>query len=213
MKVGIIGSGNVGQQLGLGFLRTGYEVKIGTRDASKLNEWLKSAGDKASVGSFEDAAKFGEVIVIATFWAGTESAINLAGKDNFKNKIVIDVTNPLDFSQGVPPKFAVTHGNSAGELIQRWLPDSKVVKAFNTISAFIMINPKLEEGNPDLVIAGNDDNAKKTVTEIAKAFGWQNIIDLGDISQSYLLEAFAMLWIIYGFKHNHWTHAFKLLMK
>ncbi len=213
MKVGIIGSGNVGQQLGAGFLRTGHEVKIGTRDATKLNEWLKSGGDKASVGSFKDAAKFGDVIVIATFWAGTESAVNMAGKENFKNKIVIDVTNPLDFSQGVPPKFAVTNGNSGGEIIQKWLQDSKVVKAFNTISAFIMINPKLEEGNPDLVIAGNNEDAKKSVTEIAKAFGWQNVIDLGDISQSYLLEAFAMLWIIYGFKNNHWTHAFKLLMK
>ncbi len=213
MKVGILGSGTVGQQLGLGFLRTGYEVKIGTRDTGKLNDWLKSAGIKASVGSFEDAARFGDIIVIATFWAGTENAVNLAGKDNFKNKIVIDVTNPLDFSQGTPPKFTVTHGNSAGELIQRWLPNSKVVKAFNTISAYIMINPKLEEGYPDLVIAGNDENAKKNVTDIAKAFGWQNVIDIGDISQSYLLEAFAMMWIIYGFKHNHWTHAFKLLMK
>ena len=133
--------------------------------------------------------------------------------NHIKNKIIIDVTNPLDFSQGVPPKFAVTHNNSAGEIIQKWLPDSKVVKAFNTISAYIMINPKLEEGNPDLVIAGNDEAAKETVSEIAKAFGWQNVIDLGDISQSYLLEAFAMMWIIYGFKHNHWTHAFKLLMK
>jgi len=213
MTVGIIGSGNVGQQLALGFLKLGYEVKIGTRDANKLNDWLKTAGLKASVGNFDQSASFGDLIVIATSWSGAESAINLAGRENFKNKIVVDVTNPLDFSQGVPPKFMASMGNSAGEIIQRWLPDSKVVKAFNTISAFIMVNPNLEEGKPDLLIAGNDESAKKTVSDIAKGFGWESVIDMGDISQSFLLEAFAMLWIIYGFKNNHWTHAFKLLKK
>lgn len=213
MKIGILGSGNVGQQLANGFLRTGHEVKIGTRDKTKLNDWLKVAGVNASVGSFEQATNFGDVIVLATSWAGTESAINLAKKENFKYKIVIDVTNPLDFSNGAPPKLDSSVGHSAGERIQTWLPDSKVVKAFNTISAFIMINPKLEEGSPDLVIAGNDTSAKNTVTAFAEAFGWQNVIDIGDITQSYLLEAFAMLWIIFGFKNNHWTHAFKLLMK
>lgn len=213
MKVGILGSGNVGQQLAKGFLRTGHEVKIGTRDSAKLEDWLKTAGHGASVGSFSDAASFGDVIVLATSWAGTESAISLAGNLNFKNKIVIDVTNPLDFSNGTPPKLDSSAGHSAGERIQLWLPYSRIVKAFNTISAFIMINPKLEEGNPDLVIAGNDFDAKKTVTEFAKGFGWQNVIDVGDISQSYLLEAFAMLWIVFGFQHNHWSHAFKLLMK
>lgn len=213
MKIGILGSGTVGQQLANGFLRTGNEVKIGTRDASKLNDWLKNAGQKASIGSFAEAAGFGDIIILATSWAGTENAVELAGKNNFKNKIVVDVTNPLDFSNGAPPKLDSSFGHSAGERIQSWLPDSKVVKAFNTISAFIMVNPKLEEGNPDLVIAGNDSSAKKTVTDFARSFGWQNVIDIGDISQSYLLEAFAMLWIVFGFKNNHWTHAFKLLMK
>ncbi len=213
MKIGILGSGNVGQQLANGFLKTGHEVKIGTRDSSKLNDWLKDAGANAIAGSFAEAAGFGDIIILATSWAGTENAVALAGKDNFKNKIVVDVTNPLDFSQGTPPKLDSSFGKSAGERIQSWLPDSKVVKAFNTISAFIMVNPKLEEGNPDLVIAGNDSVAKKTVIDFARSFGWQNVIDIGDISQSYLLEAFAMLWIVFGFKNNHWTHAFKLLMK
>ena len=213
MRVGILGSGNVGQQLGKGFLRTGHVVKLGTRESSKLNEWLSGAGGNASVGSFEETAEFGEIIVLATSWTGTENVIRLSGKDNLKGKIVIDVTNPLDFSNGAPPKFAVTAGSSASETIQRWLPDSRIVKAFNTISAFIMINPKLEDGNPDLVIAGNDVEAKSVVTGIAKSFGWQSVIDIGDLSQAYLLEAFAMLWITYGFKYNHWTHAFKLLKK
>lgn len=213
MKIGILGSGNVGQQLANGFLRTGHEVKIGTRDVSKLNEWLKNAGASASIGSFNGAASFGDVIVLATSWAGIENAIVLAGKQNFKNKIVIDVTNPLNFSNGAPPKLDSAFGHSAGEKIQSWLPDSKVVKAFNTISAFIMVNPKLEEGNPDLVIAGNEVSAKNVVSDFAKSFGWKNVIDIGDISNSYLLEAFAMLWIVFGFKNNHWTHAFKLLLK
>ena len=213
MKVGILGSGVVGQQLGFGFLRLGHEVKLGTRDTAKLNDWLKEAGKNASVGSTEDAAKFGEIVIIATGWAGTQNAIEQAGKDNFKEKLVIDVTNPLDFSQGAPPKFAVTVGNSAGEQIQKWLPDSKVVKAFNTINAYVMINPKLEEGGPDFFYAGNDEDAKKQVIEIAKQLGWKSFIDFGDISASYWLESLTMIWIHYAFKNNTYAHAFKLLKK
>lgn len=213
MKIGIIGSGVVGQQLGLGFLRLGHEVKIGTRDTNKLSEWLKTAGENAAAGSFEDAAKFGELLILCTFWAGTESAINLAGEENFRGKILIDVTNPLDFSQGTPPKLDSSTGNSGGERVQKWLPETKVVKAFNTINAYIMVNPKREEGDPDLFIAGNDEFAKKTITTFAEQLGWKGIIDIGDISQAFLLEALAYLWVIYGFKNNNWVHAFKLLKK
>lgn len=212
MKVGILGSGIVARQVAIGFLSTGHNVKLGTRDSKKLTEWL-SEYPAASAGSFSDAASFGEIIVVATLWSGTENAIKLAGFDNFKNKIVIDITNPLDFSSGVPPKFMVSYGNSAGEQIQKWLDNSKVVKAFNTVSASIMINPKLEDGNPDLLIAGNNSDAKKVVTKIAQSFGWQNVIDMGEIKKSFWLEAFAMLSIEFGFKYNHWTHAFKLLYK
>lgn len=213
MKIGILGSGTVAQQIAFGLIKIGHQVKLGTRDTNKLSEWLKSAGANSSVGSFKDASEFGEIIILATLWSGTENAITLAGKENFKNKIVIDITNPLDFSKGFPPKFDASPGNSAGERIQKWLPDSKVVKSFNTISAHIMINPKLEEGTPDLLIAGNDDDSKKIVIDIAKNLGWKNVIDMGDISKSFLLEANAMLWIEFGFKYNHWTHAFKLLYK
>jgi predicted dinucleotide-binding enzyme len=213
MNIGILGSGTVAQQMGIGLIKSSHKVKLGTRTQSKLDNWLKNVGSHASVGSFSDAAEYGEIILIATSWEGTENAINLAGKNKFKNKIVIDITNPLDFSNGVPPKFVGKLGNSAGEKIQSWLPDAKVVKAFNTVSSYIMINPILEEGDPDLLIAGNDLDAKKEVTEIAKGFGWKNIIDIGNISESFFLEAFAMLWIHFGFKYNHWTHAFKLLYK
>lgn len=213
MKIGILGSGVVGQQLGLGFIRTGHEVKIGTRDTSKLSDWQKQAGTKGSAGSFEEAASFGELIVLCTLWTGTNSALEMAGQNNLSNKILIDVTNPLDFSKGVPPAFVATPGNSGGEQIQNWLPDTKVVKAFNIINAYIMINPAMQEGKPDMFIAGNDVNAKQKVTELISQFGWEGIHDLGDISMSYWLETFAMLWIHYGFKNNHWTHGFKLLKK
>ena len=213
MKIGILGSGMVGQQLGNGFIRLGHDVKIGTRGTEKLKDWLKEAGGKGSAGSFEETAEFGEIIALATFWAGTENAINLAGKNNFSGKILIDVTNPLDFSQGTPPKFAATVGNSGGEQVQRWLPDTKVVKAFNTVNAYVMVGPKREEGDPDFFYAGNDEDAKKEVVEIAKKLGWKSFIDFGDISASYWLESLTMVWVHYAFKNNHWSHAFKLLKK
>ena len=213
MKIGIIGSGVVGQQLGLGFVKLGHEVRIGTRDISKLANWKSTAGENASAGSFTDVAKFGELIVLASLWGGTKNAVSLAGLENFKEKIIIDVTNPLDFSTGVPPKFVSSPGESGGETIQNLLPDSKVVKAFNTINAYIMCNPKREEGEPTLFIAGNNDEAKKTVTSFAESWGWKSIVDMGDISKAFLLEALAQFWIEYGFKYNNWAHAFKLLNK
>ena len=214
MKIGIIGSGNVAKTLAKGFLASGHEVRLGTRSPEKLDEWLKEIDNpELSVGSNAEAAEFGEVVVLATGWEGTRNAIELAGPENIVGKVLIDVTNPLDFSAGPPPKLAVHYPESGGELVQQWLPDAKVVKAFNTISAHIMINPVLEEGIPDLFIAGDDDYAKKVVTSIARDWGWENIHDLGDITNAYWLETFAMLWIYFGFRNNHWTHAFKLLMK
>lgn len=213
MRVGIIGSGTVGQQLGLGFLKSGYEVKLGTRNPAKLNDWLKQAGEKASVGSFKDAAEFGEIVVVATRWAdgAAQQAILMADKRNFAGKVVIDVTNPLTSGgENQPPKLAVGFPDSAGAIIQGWLPDSRVVKAFNIITAYYMANPKLKEGTPDMFIAGNDPPAKKTVTDIANKWGWQ-VYDIGGIEQSYLLEALAMLWVRYGVLNNYWKHAFKLL--
>ena len=156
-KIGILGSGTVAQTLGTGLLAVGHKVKLGTRDTSKLEAWLKDVTNvNASVGSFADAASFGEVVILATLGVATASAIELAGKRNFTGKIVIDTTNPLDFSKGVPPTFAAELGNSLGEQIQRWIPDSKVVKAFNSIGAHIMVNPKREEGTPDLVALSYD---------------------------------------------------------
>ena len=213
MKIGILGSGMVAQQLGFGFLKSGYDVMLGTRNPAKLNDWKTKAGDKAFVGSFQDAAGFGEIIFVATYWAddATQNAINMGGMENFKGKIVVDVTNPLQFDkEGEAPKPAIGYPWSGGALIQSWLADSKVVKAFNTITANYMANPKLKEGVPDMFFAGNDPEAKKVVMDIAISWGW-NVVDCGDIEQSYLLEALALLWIRYGFMNKHWKHAFKLL--
>ncbi|MEW6014060.1 MAG: NAD(P)-binding domain-containing protein [Candidatus Zixiibacteriota bacterium] len=214
MKVGILGSGMVGQSLARGFAGLGYDVKVGTRDISKLEKWQKELNSpKVSLGSFAEAASFGEALVLATHGVTTLAAIDMAGKEKFGGKMVIDATNPLDFSKGVPPRFAAELGNSLGEQIQRFIPQAKLVKAFNTVNALTMINAHLEEGRPDLFIAGNDDSAKKWVEELAQKWGWNSCVDIGGIAESFWLEAFAMLWIIYGFKNNNWTHAFKLLKK
>jgi predicted dinucleotide-binding enzyme len=215
MKIGIIGSGTVGQHLGLGFLKSGHEVMIGTRSPEKLGDWKKQAGEKASAGSFAEAAKFGEILVLATRWQddATRKAIQMAGSMNFAGKVVIDVTNPLEFgTQGEAPKLAVAYPDSAGKLVQGWVQDAKVVKAFNIITATRMANPHLQEGTADLFIAGDDRGAKEAVAKIASDWGWP-VTDMGGISQAYLLEALAMIWICYGFANKTWSHGFKLLRK
>lgn len=214
MKIGIIGTGNVGFALAAGFLKYGHEVKLGTRDTSqpKVQQWQKEHKAKASLGSLAEAAQFGEVVILATPWTGTHNAIKLAGANSFSGKIVIDPTNPLDFSGGTPPRMSVGQTDSAGESIQRWLPDAHVVKAFNIIGSSHMINPVFKEGSPDMFICGNDAASKKQVTQFLTDFGWDTI-DLGEIGYARFLEPLAMIWIVYGFKTESWNHAFKLLRK
>ncbi len=212
MKIGIIGSGDVAQTLANGYLAKGYEVKLGTRSAEKLSDWKEKAGGDASVGSFAEAAQFGKVVFICAFGAAALQAIELAGAENFQGKTVVDVTNSLDFSEGVPPKFTATVGNSLGERIQNALPEAKVVKAFNTINRTTMIDPHFGEETATLFIAGNDANAKAETRRLAEEFGWE-VEDLGGIEQAFFLEAFASMWVNYAFKYNSWTHAFKFLKK
>jgi hypothetical protein len=214
MKIGIIGTGDVGRTLASGFIKYGHEVMLGSRDVSqeKVQQWLSVNSGNASLGNFSEAAAFGEVVVIATPWSGTKNAINLANASNFTGKTVIDVTNPLDFSNGFPPKLAGGLTGSAGEMIQHWLLGANVVKAFNIVGNTHMVNPKFSEGTPDMFICGNDTKAKVTVNGFLNDFGWQTI-DLGNIAMSKLLESLAMIWIVYGFSNNSWNHAFKLLRK
>ncbi len=212
MKVGILGSGVVGQQLGQGFLRLHHEVMIGTRHPQKLETWLETGGQGALLGTFEAAAKFGELLVVCTKWSGTQHALEMAGPSNFLGKVVIDTTNPLD-STTTPPRFIATPGHSAGEQVQHWLPGAKVVKAFNTISAYTMCCPVRDEGVPDLFICGNDASAKELVGIIARQWEWHSVIDMGGIEEAFFQEALAHIWIQYGFRNNSWSHAFKLLRK
>ncbi len=211
-KIGVIGSGDVAKSLGKGLVKLGNEVMMGTRNPEKLAEWHKEV-NKASIGSFEDAASFGDMIFLCCKGTEIDSAIDLAGIEHFSSKVLVDVTNPLIIQNNEPiPRLAIGFPDSNGLHLQLLLPKAKVIKAFNMVPSAYMANAKLQEGNPDLFIAGNDAVAKKQVMDIASAWGWQ-VTDIGHIDQSYLLEALAMLWIRYAFLHNQWTHAFKLLKK
>jgi 8-hydroxy-5-deazaflavin:NADPH oxidoreductase len=211
MKVAILGTGGVAVDLAKGFVSRGHSVVFGTRDvAGEPAVKAVAAVPGSSAVLHAQAAQQGDMAVLATPWSGAQATLTLAGAANLAGKLVIDVTNPLDFSSG-KPTLALGFPNSAGQSIQQWLPQAKVVKAFNIITSSRMVNPKFEDGAPDMFIAGNDAAAKAQVADILKAFGWRSAIDMGDISKSYLLEALAMVWIDYGVSRNHWAHGFSLL--
>jgi hypothetical protein len=214
MKIGILGTGDVGRAIGNGFVALGHDVKMGARSAGndKARDWVKSAGAHASEGSFADAAQFGEIVVLCTLGVANESAVRGAGLDNFRGKLVIDTTNPLEHAKGRPPTLAVGTTDSGGEQLQRLLPEAKVVKAWNTVGNAHMFKPSFAGGPPDMFIAGNDEGAKQTTTKILRDFGW-DVLDLGGIENSRWLEAMCMAWVAYGFKSGGWNHAFKLLRK
>lgn len=216
MKIGIIGSGAVGQALGAGFAELGNEVMLGTRDpnSAKIHDWLTKTGKGTRAGTFEETASFGELLVLCPLFRAVEDIIKLADKENFKGKIVIDTTNPI---ADEPPKngvlkYVTSGGESAGELIQKWFPDSHVVKAFNSIGSGFMFRPKFEDGQPTMFICGNNADAKKKVTEILIDFGW-DVMDSGSIEASNALEGLCIIWCARGFLENTWNHAFKLLKK
>lgn len=158
MKIGILGSGNVGQAIGAGCASLGHAVKIGSREpeGDKLKTWVARTGRRASAGTFSDAASFADLGVLATLWGGTENAIRLAGPRNLAGTVVMDVTNPLVFSSNAPPRLERGFTDSGGEQVQRWLPDARVVKAFNTIGSVHMFHPQFPGGPPDMFICGND---------------------------------------------------------
>jgi 8-hydroxy-5-deazaflavin:NADPH oxidoreductase len=218
MRIGILGSGDVGRRLGDGLIELGHSIKIGSRDPNKKDivQWINNHGGeerKGSSGTFTEAASFAELIVLATLWDGTLNAIKMADPKNFDGKVVVDVTNPLDFSKGMPPRLAVGHTDSGGETIQRMLSESKVVKAFNIVGNPHMVHPNFPGGPPTMFICGNDEESKKIVTDkILTPFGWETV-DIGGIEGSRLLEPLAMLWMIYYFKTSTGNHAFKLLRK
>ncbi len=211
MKIGILGSGSVAKTLGAGFIKHGHEVMLGTRDGAKLADFAK-ANPKAKIAGFAEAAKFGDVIVLAVKGTVAESALDLAGAANLKGKPVMDATNPI---ADAPPengvlKYFTDMNKSLMEILQAKVPEAHFVKAFNSVGAAAMVNPSFKGGTPTMFIAGNDAAAKTTVTGILGQFGWETE-DLGPAAAARAIEPLCILWCIPGFVKNDWFHAFKLL--
>ena len=211
MKVGILGSGQVAQTLGTGFLAHGHEVTLGTRDASKLEEWA-AQNPGGRVGSFSDAASFGEVVVLAAKGSAAADVLRAADPANLAGKPVLDTTNPI---AEAPPangvlSFFTDLDDSLMERLQREFPDARFVKAFNSVGSARMVNPDFAAGRPTMFICGDDEPAKATATEILDQFGW-DVADMGTAEAARAIEPLCILWCIPGFLRNEWTHAFALL--
>lgn len=213
MKIGIIGSGAVGQVLGKAFLTEGYDVMLGTRNTSKeeVVKW-KEENSSGNIGTFNETAAFGEIIVLATAGAAAEEAVNLAGIENFSGKTIIDSTNPIVQEAPVNGvlKFFTDLNESLMEKIQKLIPEAYVVKAFNSTGNALMYKPKLQGGKPTMFICGNNAEAKQKVTVILDSFGWETE-DMGFVEAARAIEPLCILWCIPGFISNQWMHAFKLL--
>jgi len=211
MKVGILGSGDVAKALAIGFVKHGHQVVLGTSDTSKLKDFVaQHKGAQAS--SFAEAAKFGEVVVLAVKGTVAADALKTAGVANLANKPVIDATNPI--ADAAPTngvlKFFTSLDQSLMERLQSAFPEARFVKAFNSVGNAAMVNPQFKGGKPTMFICGNDDKAKVAVRGILDQFGWETA-DMGKAEAARAIEPLCMLWCIPGFLRNDWFHAFKLL--
>jgi NADPH-dependent F420 reductase len=215
MRIGVLGTGTVGITLATKLAQLGNEVKMGSRspDNKTASDWARAnTGHKASHGTFEEAAKFGEMLVLAVHGAAALEVVSAAKPENFRGKIVIDTCNPLELgSSGV--KLFVSNTESLSERIQASAPDAKVVKTLNTVNALLMTDPKRLGEELTVFIAGNDESAKKRVAELLKKFGWNDIIDLGGLEASRYME---MLLPMLMQLHAVWQHpnfGFKIVRK
>jgi predicted dinucleotide-binding enzyme len=211
MKVGILGSGDVGKTLALGFVKHGHSVAVGSNDPAKLAGWA-AQNPAVKIGSFADTAKFGEVVLLVVKGTVTSEVLRAAGAANLAGKVVIDVTNPI---ADAPPvngvvKFFTNLDESLMERSQREFPQIRFVKAYNSVGKDLMINPQFKGGKPTMFICGNDDAAKQTVRGINDQFGWETA-DMGKAEAARAIEPLCMLWLTPGFLRNEWRHAFKLL--
>ena len=209
-KIGILGSGVVAKSLAAGFLKYGYDVTLGTRAALKLRDF----DPRAKVGSFNEAAGWADTIVLACKGTAAEDVIKIAGYDNFKNKTVIDATNPISDE---PPqnnliKFFTKPDRSLMEILQGIIPEADFVKCFNSVGSALMVDPEFPDGKPTMFICGNNEDAKLEVKEILDKFGWETE-DLGGAESARAIEPLCILWCIPGFMNNQWSHAFKLIKK
>ncbi|MCE7859300.1 MAG: NADP oxidoreductase [Chloroflexi bacterium CFX2] len=196
MKLGVLGTGMVGLAISNRLAELGHEAMIGTREPSKSGDKLKSRSDAVKVGTFSESAAFGQIIFNATNGAFSLDALRLAGKSNLNGKVLVDVSNPLDFSRGMPPLLFTTSADSLGEQIQRAFPQVRVVKSLNTINANVMVYPQqVANGEHHVFVCGNDAQAKGQVVEILKSFGWIHILDLGDITAARGVEMYLPIWL------------------
>ena len=215
MNIGVLGTGMVGDTIGTKLIQLGHYVKMGSRTAAneKAVTWSRKNGKHASYGTFADAAAFAELLFNCTHGIASLEALKLAGAQNLKNKILVDIANALDFSKGMPPTLSVCNTDSLGEQIQRAYPDVKVVKTLNTVNCNLMVNPTLvKNGNHDIFISGNDAGAKAFVLDMLKEwFGWKSIIDLGDITSARATEMLLPIWIQLMGKYNSPNFNFKIV--
>jgi len=212
-KIGILGSGEVGKALATGFLKHGYSVKIGTAHPEKLDDWKSKAGVNASVGSFSEAATYGEILVLAVKGKAAPDVLKQAGINNLTGKTIIDTTNPIDESK--PPvngvlSFYTDYNSSLLEQLQAVAKDAHFVKCFNSVGSSLMVNPQVKGGTPSMFICGNNDNARAEVKNILTQFGW-GTEDMGKAEAARAIEPLCNLWCIPGFIRNEWSHAFSLL--
>jgi predicted dinucleotide-binding enzyme len=207
-KIAVLGTGVVGDTIGSKLIELGHQVMMGSRttENEKAQAFLAKHNGNAKTGTFADAAAFGEIIFNCTSGGGSLDALQLAGENNLKDKILVDLANPLDFSQGMPPSLSFVNTNSLGEEIQRAFPQVKVVKTLNTLWCGLMVNPgMIHGGDHNIFVCGNDAAAKETVKDILLSFGWidKNILDLGDITKARGTEMYLPLWLsIYGSTNN-----------
>jgi len=211
-RIGVLGSGNVGTVLANGFLKHGYAVVRGSREPAKLGDWLEQAGPNARTGTFADAARAAEIVVLAVKGEAAEAALDLAGAQALAGKVVIDTTNPIAASPPVNGvlRYFTTLEDSLMERLQRRVPAARFVKAFSIVGNALMVDPKLPGGPPTMFICGNDDAAKRDVTGILERFGWLTD-DLGSVEAARAIEPLCILWCIPGFQGRGWTHALKML--
>jgi hypothetical protein len=201
MKIGVLGTGMVGEAIGTKLVQLGHEVKMGSRTANneKAAAWVKqnvAHAPHASQGTFADAAVFGVMLFNCTSGRSSLDALRMAGAENLKGKVLIDIANPLDFSRGLPPSLLVCNTDSLGEQIQRAFPEMKVVKSLNTVNCNLMVNPGLLADEHVVYVSGNDAEAKATVTALLKdGFGWKSVVDLGDITTARGVEMILPLWV------------------
>ena len=203
MRIGVLGSGTVGQTLGSKLVEAGHEVRMGSRKAGneRAATWAAEAGDQASEGDFAGAAGFGEIVLNATAGAASLDALRAAGADLLDGKLLIDVANPLDFSQGMPPTLTVANDDSLGEQIQREFADARVVKTLNTVTAAVMVDPGALPEPHTMFVCGDDEDAKTEAAGLLGDLGWprEDVLDLGDISAARGMEMYLPLWLrLYG---------------